>query len=60
MSLLMNFVRNQLLSALEAELANHAPEVKALIIQEIEMLAKEVLNWVENKILPQEEEESSE
>lgn len=50
MSLLSSFIQNQLLKALEAEFALHAPEVQAVIVTEVTNFANQALQWVEAKL----------
>jgi len=50
MSLLSNFIRNNLVKALEEELINFSPELKALALREIKELGLEVVEWAESKL----------
>ena len=50
MSLLSNFIRTQLLKAVETEFAAHLPEVQALVIKEMEDFANECMQWVKDKL----------
>lgn len=50
MSLLSSFIRNQLLKAVQEEIANAAPQLKELAIQELREFADEVIKWTETKV----------
>ena len=54
MSLLSSFIRNQLLKAVEAEFADHLPEVQSLVVKEMQDFAAECTQWVEDKLSPKE------
>ncbi len=57
MSLLSSFIRNQLLKAVEAEFADHLPEVQAVVVKEMQDFAAECTQWVEDKLAPKAPEE---
>lgn len=50
MSLLSNFIRNNLIKALEAELIDLAPDLKALALRELKELGNQVVEWAEEKL----------
>lgn len=50
MSLLSSFIRNQLLKAVEQEIAGHAPEAKQVAIEQMQAFGQEVIEWAEKKI----------
>ena len=50
MSLLSNFIRNNLIKALEEELVAQAPELQAVAIQELKELGQQVIEWAEIKL----------
>lgn len=50
MSLLSSFIRNQLLKAVQEEIAQAAPQLKELAIQELRDFADEIIKWTEDKV----------
>lgn len=50
MSLLSNFIRNNLLKALEEELIDLTPELKAIALRELKELGVQVVQWAEEKL----------
>lgn len=50
MSLLSNFIRNNLLKALEEELIELTPELKAVALRELRELGQKVVEWAEEKL----------
>lgn len=50
MSLLSSFIQNQLLKAIESEFSAHAPEMQAVILNEMNLFANQSLAWVESKL----------
>jgi len=50
MSLLSSFIRNQLLKAVEEEFQAHTPEMKAMVINEMQAFAAECTDWVAKKL----------
>lgn len=50
MSLLSSFIASHLIPALEAELVQHAPEVQAFLLKQIQDLTAHVATWVEGKV----------
>lgn len=50
MSLLSSFIRNNLLKALEEELQDHTPELKAIALRELKELGQQVVEWAESKL----------
>lgn len=50
MSILLSFVKNQLLKTFEAEFVKAEPEMKAVIINEMQDLASDALIWAKDKI----------
>lgn len=50
MSLLSNFIRNNLLKALEEELIDLTPELKAMALRELKELGVQVVQWAEEKL----------
>lgn len=50
MSLLSNFIKNNLLKALEDELIDLAPQLQAAAIKELKELGQQVVNWSEKKL----------
>lgn len=50
MSLLSNFIRNNLLKALEEELIEMAPELQAVAVRELKELGQQVVEWAETKL----------
>jgi len=50
MSLLSSFIRNQLLKAVEQEIAEHAPEAKQVAIEQMSAFGQEVIDWAAKKI----------
>lgn len=50
MSLLSSFIRNQLLKAVQEEIAQAAPQLKEVAIQELKDFANEIIKWTEDKV----------
>ena len=50
MSLLSTFIQNNVLKALEAEFLAHAPEMQAVLVDEVSAFANQVLAWAEGKL----------
>ncbi len=50
MSLLSSFIRNNLLKALEEELIELTPELKAVALRELRELGNKVVEWAEEKL----------
>jgi hypothetical protein len=50
MSLLSNFIKNNLIKALEDELIDMAPELREMAIKEIKELGLQAVQWAEEKL----------
>jgi hypothetical protein len=50
MSLLSNFISNQLIKAIEHEFINHSADIQDTIIKEMENFLSLGAEWVKNKI----------
>jgi hypothetical protein len=57
MSLLSTFLAKHLIPSLELAFIAHAPDMQKLLIDESVVLAKNIVDWVESKRNPADDEE---
>lgn len=50
MSLLSNFIRNNLIKALEEEVVDMAPNLREVALNELKEFGHEIIAWVEEKL----------
>jgi hypothetical protein len=57
MSKLSNFLKENLINALQEELLNHTPEMQSFLLKELNSLALGIIKFVEEKIKGEHHEE---